>query len=162
MGRGSASAAITNFTWIHNISCIEYLTCIFHQEQCYKCSQINGTYQYILRGKISDDRSASYYQMTTAFDPYYEHAIDFVSDFREYLYSACDAYGYDCSLSGGSIDEVDSMTKIYDNFPTVLGCIVAFVFCLMGLVFKTVNVPVRLFITNAVPMTFVYGLAVMT
>merc|ERR1712087_825821 len=71
-------------------------------------------------------------------------------------------YGYECYLTGGSVDEVDSVTKIYANFPAVLGSIVAFVFCLMGLVFKSVFVPFRLFITIAVPMTFVYGLAVMT
>ena len=57
---------------------------------CYNCSQANGTYQFIQLGKISNDKSASYYQMTTAFDPYYEHAIDFVDDFRGYLSAACD------------------------------------------------------------------------
>merc|ERR1712154_516450 len=56
----------------------------------------------------------------------------------------------------------DSVNTIYSNFPTVLGCIVTFVFCLMGIVFKSMFVPFRLFITIAVPLTLVYGLAVMT
>merc|ERR1719464_539432 len=112
--------------------------------KCFNCSQINQTYQYLLRGKISDDATASYYQMTTLFDPYFEHAIDFVADFRTWLYDACAVHGYECYLSGGSIDEVDSVNTIYSNFPLVLGCIVTFVFCLMGCVFKSMFVPFRL------------------
>ena len=154
-----AGEAITQEIWDKNLTC-------YNEEPKTKkglvCHQFYQVYDYVMNGKISDDQTASYYQMTSSFDPYYEHAIDFVSDFRGYLNDACDEFGYECYLSGGSIDEVDSVKKIYANFPTVLGCIVAFVFCLMGLVFKSIFVPFRLFITIAVPMTFVYGLAVMT
>merc|ERR1712130_655579 len=95
------------------------------------------------------------------FDPYFEGAIDFVHDFRGWLDTARSRFGYECYLTGGSVDEVDTASTIYQHFPVVLASIVAFVFCLMGLVFKSVFVPFRLFITIVVPMLFVYGLAVM-
>lgn len=156
------SGAISLDNWERWISCSAY-NCSneINKIHCAKCMQINQSYQYLLRGKVSDDGTSTFYQMTTEFDPFYKGAIDFVSDFRGWLSAACSRYGYQCYLAGGSVDEVDSVTTIYAHFPVVLCGIVAFVFCLMGLVFKSVFVPFRLFITIMVPMLFVYGLAVM-
>eukprot|EP01083_Nonionella_stella_P175498 611326_1 len=161
-GTDIRDTVITQSVWRNNITCADFNCDEWKNRfKCYNCSQLNQTYQYLMRGKISDNGSASYYQMTTLFDPYYENAITFVGELRDALHRACSKYEYDCYLSGGSVDEVDSVHTIYANFPIVLICIVSFVFCLMGIVFKSVFVPFRLFITIAVPMTFVYGLAVM-
>jgi len=163
------SLLVTHDVWRDNITCFDaanpaacYIKYAADPTQCYNCSQLNGTYQYVIRDKISDDGTASFYEMHTQFDPYYEDAIAFVSDFRSWLQSACARWDYDCFFTGGSVDEVDSVQTIYANFPTVLCAIVSFVFCIMGVVFKSLFVPFRLFVTIAIPMTFVYGVAVMT
>lgn len=129
--RTNISYGVINETiWNNTIACVntnctdfwnKYKKNIAKQKECYECQQINQTYYYLVNNKISDDGTSSYYQMTTLFDPYYEHAIQFVSDFRDCLTTACNKYGYNCYLSGGSIDEVDSVNKIYSNFPLVLG-----------------------------------------
>jgi len=119
-------------------------------------------YQYATRDCVNDDHSASYFTMVTGFDPYNAVAIDFVSHTRDNLNAICDQEGYKCYLTGGSVNEVDCVNQIFDTFPTVLGIIVAVIFSLMGIFFLSAFVPIRLFLTIAVPMTLVYGLAILT
>ena len=128
---------------------------------------INQSYEYITKSKINSDQTAVFYTMTTAFDPYYENAIEFVADAREYLSDACkypeqkpNPVQYDCYLLGGSVAEVDSVNKTFGSFPWVLAIIICSVFTVMGFVFRSAFVPFRLLITIIYPMTFVYGLAI--
>eukprot|EP01084_Bolivina_argentea_P128139 226542_1 len=120
-------------------------------------------YEYMIHGKISMNRTSSYYSMTTQFDPFYENAINFVTDFRKYLYDSCEKYNYTnmCYFTGGSVGEVDMVGEIYSNVAWILSIIIGSVFCIMGCVFKSIFVPFRLFATIAIPMSFVFGLSVM-
>ena len=116
---------------------------------------------------VNNKESTSYFELISSFDPYYSGAITFVKRFRNELKKICDKQSlsgikYKCYLSGGSIDEVDSVNTIFSNFPIVLMCIIIVVFGIMGLFFKSVFVPIRLFLTITIPMTLVYGLSILT
>jgi len=54
------------------------------------------------------------------------------------------------------------VNQIFSQFPTVIGIIISVVFILMGFFFMSAFVPIRLFLTIAVPMSLVYGLSVLT
>ncbi|ETO16373.1 hypothetical protein RFI_20979 [Reticulomyxa filosa] len=109
---------------------------------------------------------ASYFQMISSFDPYYSNAIEFVSHCRDVMNNLCEngapsGASYKCYLTGGSANEVDLVNTIFSQFPFVLLGIVLAVFCIMGLCFASAFVPIRLFITIAVPLTLVYGLSIL-
>ncbi|ETN99878.1 hypothetical protein RFI_37589, partial [Reticulomyxa filosa] len=103
--------------------------------------------------------------MISSFDPYYSNAINFVSQIRKVMKRLCEnaapsKQSYTCYLSGGSINEVDLVNVIFAQFPWVLLTIVVIVFCVMGLFFQSAFVPLRLFATIALPLTFVYGFSI--
>jgi len=102
--------------------------------------------------------------MISSFDPYYSDAIEFVAHMRDVMGNYCTNavnQSYTCYLTGGSVNEVDLVNIIFAQFPYVLLAIVLVVFCIMGCFFQSAFVPVRLFVTIAVPLTLVYGLSVL-
>ncbi|ETO23039.1 MmpL efflux pump, partial [Reticulomyxa filosa] len=137
----------------------------FTNQQEYDYAARSSAYNDFVSSFISSDNSTTYFKMISAFDPYYSNAIDFVSYARDTMSNLCGTaapskMSYRCYLTGGSTNEVDLVNTIFAQFPYVLLGIVMLVFCIMGAFFASAFVPLRLFITIAVPLTLVYGLSI--
>lgn len=64
-------------------------------------------------------------------------------------------------LTGAATAGVDAVDKIYGMFGTEIALTCSIVFIIVGLVFKSFFVPLRLLVTIALPICLTYGLAVL-
>lgn len=125
-------------------------------------------YQYLFdhltpTGKNS---TCSRITLTTPFPPLGAQAQPFVGDLRK-LMKEVEEYGQQnfngavkLYLTGGATGAVDAISKIWDLFPYVIGITVSIVLLLVGVIFKSFFVPLKLILTLVIPLAYTYGLSV--
>jgi uncharacterized membrane protein YdfJ with MMPL/SSD domain len=102
----------------------------------------------------------------TSFNPMGDQAMPWVKNIRkllDHLQAETDllypnAFKY--YLTGGATSAIDAITRIYDLLPIVVGVTGGVILLLVGLLFKSFLVPLRLVITLAVPLVYTYGLSI--
>lgn len=122
-------------------------------------------YQAAWRRAVSHRDTATLVEIRPSFDPFGDAALDFVHLLRGDVipkFRGVDIHGYQLHptlLSSLSI-VLDMKAIFFKNFLPIIffTCVVAFVG--IGVVFKSVLVPVKLMMTVALPVVFIYGLAV--
>lgn len=105
--------------------------------------------------------------VTTPFPPLGDEAQPWLADVREVmeemtqqaqtqLNGAISLY-----ITGEAVSAIDAVNKIYELFPYVVLSTVGVVLFVVGLVFRSLFVPLRLILTLALPLAYTYGLAIM-
>jgi uncharacterized membrane protein YdfJ with MMPL/SSD domain len=123
-------------------------------------------YQAAWRRAVSHRDTATLLEIRPSFDPFGDAALSFVHLLRSTVmpkYRGNDIHGYTLNpslLSSLSI-VLDMKAIFFSSFlPIILWtCLLAFAG--IGVVFRSVLVPVKLIMTVAIPVVFIYGLAVM-
>lgn len=68
---------------------------------------------------------------------------------------------YSCYIYGRTTEYVDNIRFLYRTFPLILTITITITFCVVGFVFKNFFLPIRLFLTIALPMTLIFGFCVL-
>jgi uncharacterized membrane protein YdfJ with MMPL/SSD domain len=68
---------------------------------------------------------------------------------------------YRCFFYSTSVETVDTITNLYQTFPFVLMVTMTVVFFICGYVWRNAFLPIRLFLTIALPLVMVFGWAVL-
>jgi uncharacterized membrane protein YdfJ with MMPL/SSD domain len=67
---------------------------------------------------------------------------------------------YSIDMTGGAVDSYDAVDEVHRLFPSMIGGTCAAVFIIVGFLFRSLFVPIRLLLTIAVPICWIYGLSV--
>ncbi len=110
---------------------------------------------------ISDDSSATVIKVTINDDPYGSEASKFLYDLRDIIdeLSGETPLGYEVYVGGISAGNTDSIDKTFSLFPLMVFTILIVVYIIVGFMFKSFFLPLRLIITIALTMGFIFGAA---
>lgn len=106
--------------------------------------------------------SSSMIDLIVDFDPLGDNAGPWLKDVRalvaKYNYPATP---YKFYVTGGAAQAFDAVERIYELFPTEIALTAGIVFVIVGVMFRSLFVPLRLLITIALPICLVFGLGVL-
>lgn len=124
-------------------------------------------YRLDFKSLVSPDLSTSKVLVHTSFDPLGDASTSWIRRLRGALgdlaadtaeYQASNNVSFNFYLVGGQAQSVDGVDEIYALFPWEIAATGAIVFLIVGVLFRSVFVPIRLVLTIALPILIVYGL----
>jgi RND superfamily putative drug exporter len=118
-------------------------------------------YQYEISSIISDDSSATVIKVTINDDPYGSKASAFIHDLRKAIDELSNEIpmGYEIYVGGMSAENTDAIDKTFSLFPLMVFTVLIAVYVIVGLMFKSFFLPLRLIVTIALTMGFIFGAA---
>jgi len=93
--------------------------------------------------------------------PYSAEGSQWLEDIRKVLKAQSEEDGFEYYLTGGDVPGHDTVSKVFDLFPVVIGIIVTVVFTITGFIFRSVLVPIRAVFTICLTLIFIYGVGVL-
>ena len=120
-------------------------------------------YRLAFERYANQENSTVLIEIQTPFDPYGLEAEEFVKDMRIFLenFSEKETSQYGFYLGGGITFIVDTIDKVYDLFPIMIIITIVVVYILIAVMFKSAFLPLRLLITIALTLSWIYGFAVL-
>jgi hypothetical protein len=125
----------------------------------YECA----LYQVEFSQLVDQTRTITYVSFITTFDPTGDDSPTFIDDARNVIddYAAMPQYAnYSVEMTGGAVDSYDAVAEVHQLFPSMIGGTCAAVFIIVGALFRSLFVPIRLLLTIAIPICWIYGLSV--
>jgi uncharacterized membrane protein YdfJ with MMPL/SSD domain len=118
-------------------------------------------YQYEISSIISDDSSATVIKVTINEDPYGAKANEFIHDLRKAIAELSDELplGYEIYVGGLSAENTDAIDETFSLFPLMIFTVLVAVYVIVGFMFKSFFLPLRLIVTIALTMGFIFGTA---
>ncbi|MHA1912162.1 MAG: MMPL family transporter [Candidatus Kariarchaeaceae archaeon] len=118
-------------------------------------------YQNEISTLISDDSSATVIKVIINEDPYGANANEFIHDLREAIDGVSNEtpLGYEIYVGGMSAENTDAIDETYSLFPLMILTVLIIVYIIVGLMFKSFFLPLRLIITIALTIGFIFGAA---
>ncbi|MHA1347373.1 MAG: MMPL family transporter [Candidatus Heimdallarchaeaceae archaeon] len=118
-------------------------------------------YKTIYNDYTNQENSTTIMEVQTPFDPWGDDAESWIKQTRLILERYEDLTGYELYLAGGSTVMVDAIDKVYELFPLMISITLIVVYILIGLMFKSFFIPLRLIFTIGITLSFIYGLGVL-
>ena len=130
-------------------------------------SQAAYAYQLTFHSLTNEAGSAARVKVLTPFDPLGEPAKPWLVSLRSLLADAPSLRSYAGSqfsalyVLGGNVIVIDTMDRIYHLFPYVVAAIAAVILIIVSIMYRSVFAPIRLLATIVVPISAVFGLAIL-
>ncbi len=118
-------------------------------------------YRTIYNKYTNEENSTTLMEVQTPFDPWGDDAESWIKQTRVILERYEEQTGYKLYLAGGSTVMVDAIDKVYELFPLMISITLIVVYILIGLMFKSAFIPLRLIFTIGITLSFIYGLGVL-
>ncbi len=118
-------------------------------------------YRTIYNKYTNEENSTTLMEVQTPFDPWGDDAESWIKQTRVILERYEEQTGYKLYLAGGSTVMVDAIDKVYELFPLMISITLIVVYILIGIMFKSVFIPLRLIFTIGITLSFIYGLGVL-
>ncbi len=118
-------------------------------------------YRAIYSKYTNEENSTTIMEIQTPFDPWGDDAESWIKQTRLILERYEEQTGYKLYLAGGSTVMVDAIDKVYELFPLMISITIIVVYILIGLMFKSAFIPLRLIFTIGITLSFIYGLGVL-
>jgi len=110
---------------------------------------------------VTPSEMITYVQVITSFDPTGDDSPTFIACARGVLNDFETWYpNVSLYMTGGAVDSYDAVNEVHKLFPSMIGGTCAAVFIIIGALFRSIFVPIRLLLTIAIPICWVYGLSV--
>jgi len=120
------------------------------------------TYQDVWSQLTAENNNVTYISISVDFDPTGDQSPQFISDARDVIHNYSLIYPeYQYYLNGGAVNTYDAVNEVHLLFPWQVAGTCTLVFLIVGILFRSIFVPIRLLITIALPITWVYGFSVM-
>jgi uncharacterized membrane protein YdfJ with MMPL/SSD domain len=107
----------------------------------------------------------AYFSMLTHDDPNGYNCKRMVNRIRDVINPACrhmlKPHGYSCYYYSNTVETIDAIHDLYTTFPWILLVTMIVIFIIAGIIWKNKFLPLRLFLTIAMPMFMIYGMAVL-
>ncbi|MFQ5979956.1 MAG: MMPL family transporter [Candidatus Heimdallarchaeota archaeon] len=101
-------------------------------------------------------------QVILEIDPFSEKALEWVKTVRsEIIPMIPGLQGYDVAVGGSTAESKDMVDRTFELFPLMILVILIVIALLVGLMYRSVLVPLRLLATILLTVSFIYGLAVL-
>ncbi|GBG34245.1 MmpL efflux pump, putative [Hondaea fermentalgiana] len=94
-------------------------------------------------------------------DPYSQDGVEWLDAVREALTEQSSRDGYKYYLTGGDVPGHDTVNKVFELFPRVLGILAAAILVILGVSYRSVAVPAVAIFTIALTLILVYALGVL-
>ncbi|ETO29859.1 MmpL efflux pump, partial [Reticulomyxa filosa] len=122
-------------------------------------------YHALVDSYVGQHNAESYFVMLTHNDPNGMDCKRIVNHIRDVINPTCKRQlkplGYQCYYYSNSAKTVDAIDDLYRTFPWILFITMIFIFLIAGLIWRNMFLPLRLFLTIAMPMFMIYGLTVL-
>mmetsp|Transcript_37644 Transcript_37644/g.61267 ORF Transcript_37644/g.61267 Transcript_37644/m.61267 type:complete len:1013 (-) Transcript_37644:1174-4212(-) len=123
------------------------------------CASIMLQFLQSVNGFIPE---STWIMFSLSIDPYSQEGVDWLVAARRALEEQSEKDNYSYFLVGGNVAGHDTVDKVFECFPKVMGGIFIVVFLLVGLAYKSVLIPIRAIFTICATLILVYGLGVLT
>jgi len=119
-------------------------------------------YRQIYNNMISANATVTYLSIDVTFDPTGDDSPQFIGDARDVIDAYKTVYPqYQYYFNGGATNTYDAVAEVHRLFPAQIAGTSAAVFVIVGVLFRSLFVPIRLLLTIALPITWIYGFSVM-
>lgn len=116
-------------------------------------------YRMMFNRYTNEENSTLLIDVQPNFDPFSRYTEEWIKETREIIEEFQESSDYKFYLAGGSTSVVDTVDIVFDLFPLMIGVIVAIVYIMLALMFKSIFVPLRLIITVGLTISWIYGMA---
>ncbi len=111
---------------------------------------------------ISKDGNTARIEVALAIDPVSKSARTWVNTLCDKtIPSILGPYDYEVAVAGNTAETNDMLSRTYELFPYMILLVLLTIACIVGLMYRSVFVPIRLLGTVLLSISFVYGLAVL-
>ncbi|MHA1685816.1 MAG: MMPL family transporter [Candidatus Heimdallarchaeaceae archaeon] len=157
-----SSTNIQGITWADGMAipfplAISYLS----PESPYYNTNMGFLYRLIFNRYTNADNSTALFEIDTEIDPFGNKIEDWVKVVRQILASFEQKTGYKLYIAGGSTEMIDSINRIYELFPMMIVITIIIIYVLIAFMFRSFFIPLRLILTIALTLSWIYGLAVL-
>jgi len=121
-------------------------------------------YRFLWDSHVNATQTGALVTLSVDFDPLGDQATRWIAKARASMarfQATSAAQGYEFYLYGVTVLVQDSVDQIYELFPFEIALTGAVVVLVVAVVFRSAFLPLRLALTLALPLTFVFGLAVL-
>jgi len=133
-------------------------SCVVYNDSSLDCD----VYREIWSDVVSTENSnVTYISLNLYFDPSGDQAPGFIDDVRSVMSDYAKAYPqYKYYMNGGAANTYDAVNEVHALFPAQVAGTCAVVFIIVGGIFRSLFVSIRLLATIAIPITWIYGVSV--
>ncbi len=125
-------------------------------------SKEGALYRLAFERYVNNDNSTAIIEIQTPFDPFRNETFVYVMrDFLKEFENSESSGNLHYYLGGGITNIVDSIDEVYALFPTMIIITILVIYVVIGLMFRSAFVPLRLLITIALTLSWIYGLSVL-
>ncbi|ETO34051.1 hypothetical protein RFI_03042 [Reticulomyxa filosa] len=125
----------------------------------------SSLYHALVDGYVGKNNAEAYFVMLTHDDPNGMNCKRIVNRMRDAINPTCKhmlkSRGYRCYYYSNTVETIDAIHDLYTTFPYILLVTMIIIFIIAGIIWKNKFLPLRLFLTIAMPMFMIYGLAVL-
>jgi predicted RND superfamily exporter protein len=119
-------------------------------------------YQYVANQLLNANRTAALTTILVDFDPMSRSAEQWLANTRTIVANFSQTYtDYEFYLYGGAVEVVDLVKVVSEEFPLQVAATCVILFLIMGLVFRSVLIPIRGLLTIGLSVAWTFGLAVL-
>jgi uncharacterized membrane protein YdfJ with MMPL/SSD domain len=109
----------------------------------------------------TDPPTATFGLINAAVDPTGHSGVPFLKALRQGCSKLGRVYAIECYVGGMPPQIDDEVKAVYDYFPGMIAATFAISMTILGVSFRSVVIPLRSLITNALTLGFVYGVSVL-
>ena len=116
-------------------------------------------YRVMFERYTNADNSTVLIDIQPNFDPFGSYVEDWIKDTRVILNEFQTNSTYSFHLAGGSTEVVDAVDRVYKLLPLTCAIIIAVVYIVIAIMFRSLLIPIRLILTIGLTISWIYGLS---